>query len=124
MWIATGPPALVVFQMSSASRRTSAAGAPEISSTVFEVVIGEVPLVHLEDRHDLDGLAVDQLDLERAFQRGVDRHLLADLVAADEARPCLPCASQTQKSPILARCSSVKPLDLVRRTALEMSFGL
>lgn len=34
-WIATGPPALVVSQMSRASWVTNSAGAPEISSTVF-----------------------------------------------------------------------------------------
>jgi hypothetical protein len=47
----------------------------------LEVVVGEVPPVHLQDRHDLDGCAIEQLDPEYAVQRGLDRHPLAHLVA-------------------------------------------
>ena len=47
----------------------------------LQVVVGEMSLVHLEDRHDLDLLAIEQSDLERPVQGGFNRHVRPDLVA-------------------------------------------
>ena len=74
----------------------------------LEVVVGEVPLVHREDRHDLHGRPVEQGDAERPFERGLDRHLLADLVARQRRDlACLGVPDAEVADP--ARCWSVSP---------------